>query len=134
VTLRNLIPHAGAMCLLDTIVEYGPEEIVCETATHLDTANPLRTGGGLSAVHLAEYAAQAIAAHGALHAEGRAQPGMLAALRDFRIHVETIHDIPGKLCIRAQRKLARREGLLYEFAVTGDGRALAEGRISIALG
>ena len=59
---------------------------------------------------------------------------MLAALRDIRLHVETIHDIPGRLTIRARRQLARPEGSLYEFNVSGDGRLLCEGRIAIALG
>jgi predicted hotdog family 3-hydroxylacyl-ACP dehydratase len=132
--LRGLIPHAGAMCLLDSVLEYDAEYIVCETGTHRDPVNPLRNGQGLSALTLAEYAAQAMAAHGALLAEGRAQPGMLAALRGFRLHVETIHDIPGNIRVRAQRRLARKEGLLYEFSATDGARLLAEGRISIALG
>lgn len=131
--LLGLIPHAGAMCLLDSVVEFAGDDIVCETLSHRDAANPLRRGQVLPALHLAEYAAQAMAAHGALQAEGAAQPGMLAALRDIRLHVENIHDIPGKLTVRARRRLARPEGSLYEFSVSGDGRLLCEGRIAIAL-
>lgn len=132
--LRTLIPHAGTMCLLDTVLDYDPDEIHCETVTHRDTANPLRGEQGLFAMHLAEYAAQAVAAHGALMAEGHAQPGLLAALRDLRLHVDLVHDIPGALSVRARRRLARSQGLLYEFSVSGDGRVLCEGRIAIALG
>lgn len=132
--LMGLIPHADTMCLLDSVKEYGADDIVCETNTHRDPANPLRVDRGLSAVHLAEYAAQATAAHSALLADGRARPGMLAALRNLRLHVESIHDIPGPLTVRARRQLARPEGLLYEFSVSGDDRVLCEGRISIALG
>jgi predicted hotdog family 3-hydroxylacyl-ACP dehydratase len=87
----------------------------------------------LSALHLAEYAAQAMAAHGALQAGGEAQPGMLAALREVKLHVEHIHDIAGTLCVRAARRLARPEGSLYAFTVHADGRLLGEGRIAIAL-
>lgn len=132
--LLDLVPHAGAMCLLDCVREYAAEEIVCETTSHRDPANPLRSEGVLSALHLAEYAAQAMAAHGALQAGGVAQPGMLAAMRQIHLHVESIHDIPGTLTIRARRNLARAEGSLYEFSVTGDGRLLCEGRIAIAFG
>lgn len=132
--LSRLIPHAGSMCLLDSVLHYTADDIHCETTSHRDMANPLRGELGLAAVHLAEYAAQAMATHGALLAEGRAQPGMMAALRDFRMHVAYIHDIPGALGVRAHRRLARKEGLLYEFSVSGDGRLLCEGRISIALG
>lgn len=132
--LLGLIPHAGAMCLLDAVLEFSDDEIVCETGSHRDAANPLRRGSELSALHLVEYAAQAMAAHAALRGGGGARPGMLGALRDIRLQVATLHDIPGKLTVRARRRLARPEGSLYEFEVTGDGRKLGEGRIAIALG
>lgn len=131
--LLQLIPHAGNMCLLDRVEGYSDTEIHCATRSHLDSANPLRRDGALSALHLVEYAAQAMAAHGALAAEGKAQPGLLAALRDIRLHVQQIHDVPGELTIHARRRLAQREGSLYEFSVSGGGRVLCEGRIAIAL-
>ncbi len=131
--LLRLVPHAGAMCLLDRVLEYSESEIRCATCSHLDPANPLRRGGMLSALHLVEYAAQAMAAHGALAAEGRPQAGMLAALRDIRLHVRQIHDVAGDLTVHARRRLAQREGSLYEFSVAGGGRVLCEGRIAIAL-
>ena len=65
------------------------------TRSHLDPDNPLRRGDALSALHLVEYAAQAMAAHGALQAGGQAQRGMLAALRNIRLHTGQIHDIDG---------------------------------------
>ena len=98
--LLRLIPHAGRMCLLDRVVDYSESEIHCATRTHLDPANPLRRDHALSALHLVEYAAQAMAAHGALHAGGQPQPGMLAALRDIRLHAERIDSIDGELDIR----------------------------------
>lgn len=131
--LLGLIPQAGAMCLLDQVLEWSSQEIRCSTRSHLDPANPLRRGSVLSALHLAEYAAQAMAAHGALCAQGRPQPGMLAALRDIRLHVEHLHDIAGELDIHARRLLAQPAGSLYEFSVSGGGRVLSAGRIAIAL-
>lgn len=122
------------MCLLDTVLEYSADEIICETGSHRDLGNPLRSPRGLAAVHLVEYAAQAMATHGALLAGGTAQPGMLAALRDCRLHVDTIGEIPGVLVVRARRRMARKEGLLYEFSVLSGARVLCEGRASIALG
>lgn len=131
--LLELIPHAGDMCLLDRVTACSESEIHCATRSHLDPANPLRRGDALSALHLVEYAAQAMAAHGALQAGGRAQAGMLAALRDIRLHTEQIHDIEDELTIHARRRLAQRDGSLYEFTVSGGGRVLCEGRIAIAL-
>jgi predicted hotdog family 3-hydroxylacyl-ACP dehydratase len=131
--LLRLIPQAGSMCLLDRVLEWSAAEIRCATRSHQDPANPLRRGSELSALHLVEYAAQAMAAHGALCADGRPQSGMLAALREIRLHVEHIHGINGELLVHARRRLAQRDGSLYEFNVSGDGRMLGEGRIAIAL-
>lgn len=131
--LLTLIPHAGDMCLLDRVVEFGSDSIHCETASHREVTNPLRRADTLSAIHLVEYAAQAMAAHGAMRSDGKARPGMLAALREVRLHVRFIHDIPGNLSVRATRRIANRDGLIYEFSVSAADQPLCEGRIAIAL-
>jgi len=64
--IRELIPHAGKMCLLELVVDYDAESIRCETRTHLAADNPLRHQGRLSCISGIEYAAQAMAVHGAL--------------------------------------------------------------------
>ena len=132
--LLQLIPHAGRMCLLDRVIAHSDRDIECATGTHRDPDHPLRRDGQLAALHLTEYAAQAMAAHGALLAGGNAQPGMLAALRDIRLHVDRIDTIDGDLTIRATRRLAQRDGSLYDFSVRAGERLLCEGRIAIAFG
>ena len=62
----HLIPHAGAMCLLDEVVEWDAQRLHARSATHQQPDNPLRADGRLHAVNLCEYAAQAMAVHGAL--------------------------------------------------------------------
>lgn len=134
--LAALIPHSGSMCLLDSVLEWTAETIRCETRTHLNPENPLRRHNELAALHLTEYGAQAMAIHGALLARGGAQPGMLGALRDIRLHVGRIDDLPGALIVAATRRLARSDGLIYDFSVALSGtptRALCEGRISVVL-
>ncbi len=132
--LLQLIPHAGRMCLLDRVTAYSDHDIECTTGTHRDPDNPLRRDGQLSALHLVEYAAQAMAAHGALLADSIAQPGMLAALRDIRLHVDRIDTLDADLTVYATRRLAQRDGSLYDFSVHAGERLLCEGRIAIALG
>lgn len=129
--LAGLIPHAGSMCLLDRIVAHSEHEIECTASTHFAPGHALRHDGQLSALHLVEYAAQAMAAHGAL-ISGGVQRGMLAALRDIRLHVERIDDIHSQLDVKVTRRLAQSSGSLYDFSVRGDGRLLCEGRIAIA--
>lgn len=129
--LLVLIPHAGDMCLLDAVVAHSEHEIECTTRRHVDPDHPLRHEGQLSALHLVEHAAQAMAAHGALRAGG-VQRGMLAALRDIKLHVDRIDTIESALSIRATRRLAQATGSLYDFSVRDGTRLLCEGRIAIA--
>jgi predicted hotdog family 3-hydroxylacyl-ACP dehydratase len=129
--ILELIPHAGSMCLLDHVIAYTDSHIECTARTHRNADHPLRRDGQLSAVHLAEYAAQAMAVHGALRSGGP-RPGMLAALRGIHLHVGRIDLLETELTIQATRRLEQPSGSLYDFNVRGDGQLLAEGRIAIA--
>jgi predicted hotdog family 3-hydroxylacyl-ACP dehydratase len=129
--ILELIPHAGSMCLLDEVIAHSDLDIECAALTHRRSDHPLRRDGELSAVHLAEYAAQAMAAHGAL-CSGGVRRGMLAALRGIQLHVGRIDTLETELRIHARRRLQQVSGSLYDFDVRGAGRLLAEGRIAIA--
>ena len=77
--IAQLIPHQGAMSLLDQIVSWDESNIVATAATHRSTEHPLRDHGRLRAVHLCEYGAQAAALHGGLIARAagaRAAPAI----------------------------------------------------------
>lgn len=134
--LAALIPHAGSMCLLDAVDDWTAEWIRCSSQTHIDEAHPLRRRGQLTALHLVEYGAQAMAVHGALLAQGGPQAGMIGALRDIRLHVSRIDDLSQPLDVSATRRLARGDGLIYDFLVClreSPTRTLCEGRISVVL-
>jgi predicted hotdog family 3-hydroxylacyl-ACP dehydratase len=60
------IPHQGRMCLLDEVIECNAQHIRCRTATHRAPDNPLRSHDRLGIACGIEYAAQAMALHGAL--------------------------------------------------------------------
>jgi predicted hotdog family 3-hydroxylacyl-ACP dehydratase len=104
---------------------------VCTTSTHRSVANPLRRAGHLAALHLAEYGAQAMAVHGGLANGDAARAGMLVAVRDLKLHVGRVDDIPGDLRVEARRLVSNPGGLIYSFAVHADGRELATGRVSV---
>ena len=82
--IRELVPHAGKMCLLERVVACETASIRCETRSHLDQSNPLRRNGHLSSICAVEYAAQAMALHGALTAPENfgalTAPGNIGAL------------------------------------------------------
>ncbi len=82
--IRKLVPHAGNMCLLERVVACDAASIRCETRSHLDQSNPLRRNGHLASICAIEYAAQAMALHGALTAPkdigALTAPGHIGAL------------------------------------------------------
>jgi len=142
-----LLPQRDAMCLLDTADSWNATGIVCGSMSHTRVENPLRCRGQLPAVAGIEYAAQAMALHGALAVQraevspqagvsplAMATPGMLASVRDVMLHVTRLDDIPDRLTVSATQLVAQQRHLLYSFSVEGGGRILLEGRIAVALG
>ena len=69
------IPHQGSMCLLDAVLRWDTQHVACSATSHGDPSNPLRQFGRLGAACGIEYAAQAMAVHGALLAEHGRGPG-----------------------------------------------------------
>lgn len=130
------IPHQGDMCLLDAVRHWSSEAIECESwLKGLDT-HPLRSGGALSAVHAIEYAAQAMAVHGALIAgfDAAPQAGYLASVRSVNLHAEVIGAGDAPLRVRAERLSGDERNVLYGFRVeSAQGACIAEGRAAVVL-
>jgi len=120
------------MCLLDEVIEWDEHSIACRATSHRDLANPLRTAAGLAAVMGVEYAAQAVAAHGAL-TQAKSRMGYLAALRDVECLVERLDTEGGELLVHARRIAAESGRLLYDFRIESGGRELAKGRLAVVL-
>jgi predicted hotdog family 3-hydroxylacyl-ACP dehydratase len=135
--IARLVPHSGAMCLLDRALAWDAEGIVCEAEGHRDPGNPLRRDGRLPAICGVEYALQAMALHGALTAGGgAAQPaGYLSSLRDVSLGggAERLDTVPGPLRVRARALAAEAGGFIYRFEVEGGGRVLLAGQAAIIL-
>jgi predicted hotdog family 3-hydroxylacyl-ACP dehydratase len=132
--IRTLIPHSGAMCLIDSVTEWNDRSIVCISNTHGDPANPLRRNGRLSSMHAFEYAAQAAAVHGGLRARlvgVTAPPGYLVALRDAHLYVTRLDNVASPLQIYASRLFGEAANTVYESRVSAGDLLLAEGRITI---
>jgi len=131
---QPLIPHQGAMCLLDEVLQWDNAGIHALARSHRNAANPLRSDGMLRSVHLCEYGAQAMAVHGGLLArrDGKiAAPGFLVSLRAVRLHLARIDDLVDALDVRAEKLLAGDSGWQYAFHVECAGRLLAEGRAAV---
>ena len=129
------IPHQGSMCLLDAVLEWSDTAIACRALSHTDPANPLRAGGRLGAATGIEYAAQAMAVHGALLAGTDAPPrqGYLTSVRNVTLHVARLDDIAGALDVSAERLSGDGNHILYQFSLAHAGRCLLEGRAAVVL-
>ncbi|MEP7101544.1 MAG: hydroxymyristoyl-ACP dehydratase [Burkholderiales bacterium] len=142
--IAALIPHSGTMCLLARLDTWDMQRIACAATNHRDADHPLRTRRGLLAPTAIEYAAQAMALHGALigRATGMpATPGYLASARGVRLEVLRLDDLPcpinaaavDELRIEATRQAGDARQILYAFTVHHAGRLLAEGRAAVVL-
>jgi hypothetical protein len=160
--IERLIPHRGPMCLLDRLESWDAARIVCFATNHRDPGHPLRTRSGLLASAAIEYAAQAMALHGALL--GRAagvepSAGYLASARGVVLARWRLDDLPtgrgddgaanddatppatgsgaahplDALCIEATRQAGDARQILYTFEVTHLGAAVASGRAAVVL-
>lgn len=131
----DLIPHAGGMCLLDGVISWDASSIHAVSTSHVLISHPLCGEGGLHAVHLSEYGAQAMAVHGALLARDRGEtkprPGLLVSLRGVKLSVQCIDTLEGALDVHAECLIADEGGAQYAFRITHDGVEIASGRAAV---
>lgn len=123
------------MCLLDVIEFWNEAEIVCRASSHRRVDNPLRATGSLGIANGIEYAAQAMAVHGALLASSDETPdsGFLTSVRDVRWHHMRLDDIASDLTIRAKRLSGNANNILYSFVVNAEDVTLMSGRASVMI-
>lgn len=143
--IARLIPHQGSMCLLERVTSWDMERITCEATSHLDANNPLRAHGRLGAACGIEYAAQAMAVHGALvsqaqagsHAQaaaaGTPKAGYLVSVRGVTLHVPRLDDLGVALTVRAERSSGNAGSILYGFTLHAGLTLLVSGRAVVML-
>jgi predicted hotdog family 3-hydroxylacyl-ACP dehydratase len=131
------VPHAGRMCLLDSVLQATPQAITCATGSHRAADHPLRQGNRLGAACGVEYAAQAMALHGALLADQRQaerpRMGMLISLRGVRLHVARLDDIDTDLTVHAECEADNGDHCVYGFRLSAGERLLLDGRAVVVL-
>ena len=132
--LCRLIPHAGTMCLLDEVITWDDNCVVCHTRSHRNENNPLREHGHLAAVHAAEYGAQALAVHSGLIASrdgNLVRPGYLVSLRNLKLNVTRLDTIEAVISVSATRLMADTRNLIYAFQLEEGDKLVAEGKASV---
>jgi predicted hotdog family 3-hydroxylacyl-ACP dehydratase len=134
--IASHIPHQGDMCLLAHVQAWDALNISCCASSHRLKTNPLRSGQQLGIASGIEYAAQAMAIHGALSAS-KNQPapkvGYLVSVRGVNMHVARLDDIAADLLIQATCIMANENNMLYEFKLSADENILLAGRAAVVL-
>ncbi len=130
------IPHQGSMCLLDKVEAWDQDKITCRASSHRAVDNPLRAHGQLGIACGIEYAAQAMAVHGALLAPAdstRPRVGYLVSVRGVIMAVTRLDDISADMLITASCIMASENNILYQFSLSADDNLLLEGRATVVL-
>lgn len=134
--IANHIPHQGDMCLLDKVEAWDEANISCVASSHRNTDNPLRSHHQLGIACGIEYAAQAMAVHGALSVAANnpcPKVGYLVSVRGVNMYVARLDDITADLLVKATCIMANDSNMLYEFRVYADHQVLLEGRAAVVL-
>ena len=124
------------MCLLDYVEAWDQQRIQCRARSHRAADNPLRAYGRLGAACGIEYAAQAMAVHGALLAppdSTSARVGFLVSVRGTQLRVPRLDDIAADLLVEAVCITRSEDNILYQFSVSAAGRLLLDGRAAVVL-
>jgi predicted hotdog family 3-hydroxylacyl-ACP dehydratase len=134
--IERHLPHQGSMCLLDEVQAWDASWIECRSATHRALDNPLRAYGRLGSACGIEYAAQAMALHGALvsaPSSAAPVPGYLAGVRNVMLYVARIDDVEADIVARAELVASYQGAVSYSFTVRAGDRVLLTGRATIVL-
>ncbi len=127
-----LLPHGGAMLLIDGVTAFDRDGVACVSVRHRDPANPLRREGQLAGLHAVEFAAQAAAVHGGLSSrDGPAPLRALAAVRDARIDRARLDDLPGFLTVEARIVLLDARAVIYQARLSHEGEEIAAMRLTL---
>lgn len=133
--IAAMIPHAGAMCLLDEVIIWDATRISCLSRNHCAADNPLRAHDMLPALCGIEYAAQAMAVHGALSGAvaSRPQAGYLASLREVVCQRNRLDDLAGDLIVDAEMLMGDEARVMYRFALRVGSVEVLRGRATVVL-
>lgn len=134
VDIEGLLPHSGSMVLLERVVEWNGDSIVCTASSHRRGDNPLRRAGRLSCLCGIEYGAQAAAVHAMLSGvhHDMTAGAMLGGVNSVKTGRGRLDDIEDDLTVRAELLRAQANGAIYAFRLSAPSSpAIVEGRITV---
>lgn len=132
--VAELVPHSGAMLLLDALVEADERHVVCAVRIRPDST--FCEGGRVPAIVAIEYMAQAIGAWAGLKARARREPpriGYLLGTRELLLHVDGF--VPGdELRVTALHEWGEEQLGVFQCSVTRNGQPAATAALNVYQG
>jgi predicted hotdog family 3-hydroxylacyl-ACP dehydratase len=133
--IAEVVPHRPPMLLLDRVVSYDGERVVCELVLKPDSPFS-QAGGEVPAIVGLEYMAQTIAAGAGLSARGQGQParmGFLLGCRSLSIAVDSFR-VGDHLTIVAHRRWGENDLGSFACQVRRGDEVLVEGALTVYQG
>ncbi|HEY5450700.1 MAG TPA: hypothetical protein VIQ54_18230 [Polyangia bacterium] len=131
----ELVPHRPPMLLLDRVLSYDGERVVCETVLGPDS--PFAEQGEVPAVVGIEYMAQTIAAGAGLSARDKGdqagRTGFLLGCRNLSIAVDSFQ-IGDRLTVEARRTWGENQIGSFACKVQRGSEVLVEGALTVYQG
>jgi len=130
--LASLLPHAGAMILLDQVCHFDEDQLIASAKVKL---GPYSLDDGALPPWLGlELMAQAVGAWAGCRAKRAGKPvdlGFLLGTRRYHCHTDHL-PLDAQLTVSARRSLIDNSGMaVFECTLAIDGRLLAEARLNI---
>ncbi|MCI4410041.1 MAG: hypothetical protein JHC38_00050 [Thiotrichales bacterium] len=135
--IEENIPHKLNMCLLDNVLSFSENMLVCDTRTHQMSNHPLAVENGvLGAMTGIEYAAQAMAIHGVLVREAEGNPikpkkGYLVSVRDVVSRIDRLDTVQSTIIVSVKKIAGDIRMLIYDFELSSQGNIITAGRASV---
>lgn len=130
--IRQRLPHAGSMVLIDRVLKYDSTRLSALSQTHHRTHHPLAIKGQLPATAALEMAAQAAALHGSLHSlDSHPKQGFIASVRQLHWNRSFFDPASSDIQIEVEWIASEAQGALYAFYVSTAEGLEVQGRFMI---
>jgi predicted hotdog family 3-hydroxylacyl-ACP dehydratase len=134
--IAELVPHSGAMLLLDRILSHEATHTVCATTSDSGSLFANSDGSVPSWVGM-EYMAQCAAVHGELTNRNRSEeprPGMLLGSRRLQLHQDAFA-AGDPLEVTARHHMGEAGLVAFDCSIRSltSGETLVEGRVNLYL-
>lgn len=126
--LEALVPHRGAMLLLDALVHSDAEQTRCRVNLH--EGSSFLIGGAVPAVVMLEYMAQAVAAHAGRQAQGGPRVGYLVGVRELELLVPEVK-AGTSLLVQVRHVWSNGISGSFDGQVSDGERVIARARLSV---